>query len=138
MRNILTQVDIKIEKNINMELIVLVDSGIYKITCIENNKIYIGQSKNIKYRFGQHLLLLRKNTHFNRHLQFSFDKYGEDSFKFEVIEYCDKDKLTERESYWINKFGGITSENLFNVQDIQEPFHFTEDVRKRISEGNKR
>ena len=116
----------------------LSNSGIYKITCITNNKIYIGQSKNVQYRFGQHILLLNRRIHFNKHLQYAFDKYGKENFKFDVIEYCDESVLTDRESYWINQYGGINSDNIFNVQDVQEPFHFTEEVREQISKSNKR
>ena len=80
--------------------------GIYKITNIVNDKIYVGQSIAIKQRWSQHKAELRKNKHGNCHLQKAWNKYGEEKFKFSVLEYLDtdisKDFLTEREQYWID------------------------------------
>ena len=58
----------------------------YKITCHGNNKIYYGSSKSFKNRKTRHLFYLRHNQHINKHLQNAFNKYGEDSFLFELIE----------------------------------------------------
>jgi group I intron endonuclease len=77
---------------------------IYKITNIENNKIYVGQTKflNIEKRFWSHKNSLSKNKHHNNHLQNSWNKYGEDKFKFEIIEkVLSYDLLNTREIYWI-------------------------------------
>ena len=73
-------------------------TGIYKITNLINNKIYIGQSTNIQNRWEEH-----KFYSSNEHtaLQAAFKKYGISSFSFEVIEECPKEKLDEREIYWI-------------------------------------
>ena len=59
--------------------------GIYKIECIANNKVYIGQSINIKRRLYDHKTRLRKGTHKNKHLQNAWNKYGEDNFTFETF-----------------------------------------------------
>jgi hypothetical protein len=32
-------------------------------------------------------------------------KYGVHSFRFEVVEYCEADLLTEKEKYWADYFG---------------------------------
>lgn len=73
-------------------------TGIYKITNLINNKIYIGQSTNIQNRWEEH-----KFYSSNEHtaLQAAFKKYGISNFSFEVIEECPKEKLDEREIYWI-------------------------------------
>ena len=42
-----------------------IKSGIYKITCIENHKFYIGSSKDIEKRWRQHKNTLRLNKHVN-------------------------------------------------------------------------
>ena len=74
-------------------------SGIYIITNIVNNKKYIGSSLDYKQRIRQHKYSLRNNTHYNNHLQSSFNKYGEENFKFELLELCSN--LIERETYHI-------------------------------------
>lgn len=78
-------------------------SGIYQIKNLVNGKIYIGQSVDIRTRWWQHKSQLRLNKHINTYLQNSWNKYGEDNFEFSVIEFCEIDKLDEREIYWINK-----------------------------------
>jgi predicted GIY-YIG superfamily endonuclease/DNA-binding MarR family transcriptional regulator len=80
-----------------------IKAGIYKITCKVNGKIYIGSSADCEKRFRQHVNQLNRGKHHNSHLQRAWDKYGEENFIFEVIERInDKDKLIEREQYWID------------------------------------
>ena len=59
---------------------------IYKITNIQNNKIYIGQTiRPVQERFKRHLndaLHGILDTHFARAIR----KYGEDSFQIEIID----------------------------------------------------
>lgn len=77
-------------------------SGIYKIICLKNNKIYIGSSKNILQRINVHKRHLRKNKHINPYVQNAWNKYGEENFVFEVLEECDIENLLEREQYWMD------------------------------------
>jgi group I intron endonuclease len=59
--------------------------GIYKIEC--NEDCYIGgTTKPFHLRWRNHLHELRAKTHHNSLLQNLFDKYGEDSFKFTILE----------------------------------------------------
>jgi bifunctional DNA-binding transcriptional regulator/antitoxin component of YhaV-PrlF toxin-antitoxin module len=91
-------------------------SGIYKITNIENKKVYIGSSINIWDRYKEHRKTLRRNKHHSKHLQKSWNKYGEDSFTFEVIEIVyDKDNLIEREQYWMDKYESYNDEKGYNI-----------------------
>jgi group I intron endonuclease len=60
-------------------------SGIYQIRNILDGKIYVGSAKNLKTRWTTHLWALRSKKHFNIHLQRAFDKYGENSFIFEIL-----------------------------------------------------
>lgn len=59
--------------------------GIYKITNIINNKCYIGQSTNLKERVNWHKAELKRNRHYNKYLQASYNKYGLENFTFENI-----------------------------------------------------
>lgn len=76
--------------------------GIYKITCISNNRIYIGSAVYIKSRWAVHKKHLRDNTHVSKPMQNSWNKYGEDSFLFEVMEECEKSVLLQREQYYLD------------------------------------
>lgn len=81
--------------------------GIYRITCTENSQIYIGSSVNIKERWQQHLSLLRGNRHSSIYLQNSYNKYGEGSFKFEVLSRLiefNEGVLRDLEWYYIEKY----------------------------------
>jgi group I intron endonuclease len=94
-------------------------SGIYKIINVKNNKIYVGSAVNLRRRKNGHLMKLRKNEHKNIYLQNSFNKYGEENFKFEVIEYVDdKNNLIKREQYWID-FLNVCDKNIgYNINPI--------------------
>ena len=61
-------------------------SGIYKITNIITGKIYIGSSLNLYDRLIQHRNNLRINRHENNYLQLSYNKYGEENFRFTILE----------------------------------------------------
>lgn len=65
----------------------VVKSGCYVIRNIENNKIYVGSSKDFAIRKGKHWEQLRGGVHHSRYLQRAWDKYGETKFVWEIIEY---------------------------------------------------
>ena len=78
-------------------------SGIYKIINVKNNKIYIGKSKNIHTRWGQHIKELIKGKHSNKNLLLDFQKFGLDYFEVEVLEICDEKELSIKEAEWAIK-----------------------------------
>lgn len=78
------------------------DSGVYKITNVLNGKVYIGSSVNLEKRLNHHKGCLKNNKHKNAHLQRAYNKDGEASFIYEVIEYCDSEFNFEREQYWMD------------------------------------
>lgn len=78
-------------------------SGIYRFTNISNNKIYIGSAKNLRKRFGKHLSNLRLNKHHSKHFQNAWNKYGENSFEYDIIEFVeDVSNLLIREQYYLD------------------------------------
>lgn len=79
-------------------------AGIYKITNLLNNKVYVGSSIDVKYRISRHRHDLNKNIHDNKHLQSSWNKYGKNNFKFEILIYCDKKVLLNLEQFFIDYF----------------------------------
>lgn len=72
--------------------------GIYKITS-PTNKIYIGQSIDIKRRFSTYRRL-NSQVSSSPKLYRSLLKYGYINHKFEVIEECSIELLNERERFW--------------------------------------
>ena len=68
-----------------MNLCEFKDGGIYKITCIKNSKIYIGQTDCFVRRCSQHLKLLKDQKHNCKQLQKDVNIYGLKNFKFEII-----------------------------------------------------
>jgi group I intron endonuclease len=79
--------------------------GIYRITCTVNLKMYIGSAVSLYRRWKEHRGELRRNIHRNPKLQNAWNKYGEHSFTFEVIELVlIPELLTMREQHWLDKF----------------------------------
>lgn len=78
-------------------------SGIYKVTNLKTKEIYIGKSTSIADRWKNHIkaacgLAGAADSQFQRALR----QYGIENFSWEVLEEVPKDKLTEREKYYIN------------------------------------
>ncbi|MDQ5983359.1 MAG: hypothetical protein RUMPE_00370 [Eubacteriales bacterium SKADARSKE-1] len=78
--------------------------GIYKITNKINNKIYVGKSTDIKNVWEKHRNL-------NEAKKFALEKdmalYGADKFEFSILEECDEDKLSDRESFYVDLYDAI-------------------------------
>lgn len=94
-------------------------SGIYKITNVINNKIYIGSSNNVYKRKNEHFSSLKANTHCNKHLQRAYNIYGKDNFKFEIIETCKENDLLIIEQKYLDKYfdNGVTCYNENPIAD---------------------
>jgi len=80
------------------------NTGIYQIRNILNNKLYIGSAagKGFQNRWQFHLADLKKDKHHSSKLQNAWNKYGEESFVFEVLEECVPEKCIEREQYYLD------------------------------------
>lgn len=77
-------------------------SGIYKITRLKTGEIYIGKSTDIKKRWTEHCkTAYGVGTIAHSVLHTTIKKDGIENFTFELLEEVPKDKLTEREKYWI-------------------------------------
>ena len=77
-------------------------SGIYKITRLKTGEIYIGKSTDVKKRWTEHCkTAYGVGTIAHSVLHTTIRKDGIENFTFELLEEVPKDKLTEREKYWI-------------------------------------
>lgn len=93
-----------------------IKSGIYKITNLINNKIYIGMSIYINRRWNVHKWDLKNNKHHSFHLQRAYNKYGEKNFKFEVLEYYPKENLELIEQCWLNFYKAYDRKLGYNIE----------------------
>ena len=110
--------------------------GIYYILNKVNGKIYIGQSVNLNQRLMRHKAELRGNYHPNEHLQNAWNYYGEDSFKFSLLEECDESDLDNLEIHYINLYDTTNRENGYNKDHGGvETRHHSLETRKKISEA---
>ena len=79
---------------------------IYKITNDINDKVYIGKTQNsVSQRFSEHLRDAKKESCEKRPLYSAIRKYGEQHFAIHILEECSNEDLSERERYWIKKYG---------------------------------
>jgi len=110
------------------------NAGIYKIENLVNRKIYIGSSVDIKNRWRQHLGYFSRGKHGNVYLQRAWDKYGAESFKFDIIEKCDAKILAEREQYFMDFFDACkTGYNLSPTAGSNLGVIHSEEYGKKIS-----
>jgi group I intron endonuclease len=116
----------------NVEKIWNGKSGVYKISFV--NKCYIGSTVDLYMRLAQHISHLRANKHHSIYMQRCYNKYGEDQFSMEILEYCENNVfvLREKELHYMNVY---TSD--FNSTT---PIYYEHslDMKKRISETLKR
>ncbi len=85
-------------------------SGIYKIVNLIDGKMYIGSAVNLSKRWSEHQWKLSTNISPHLHLQNAWNKYGEDIFKFEVLEFIeDWTTLIEREQHWIDFYDAVNN-----------------------------
>lgn len=88
-------------------------SGIYKITYIKTGEAYIGKTTNISTRWQNHIKTAcglegaARTTFHNR-----LEQDGIWNYTFEVLEEVPKDKLGEREKFYIELYGTDTQLNM--------------------------
>lgn len=77
--------------------------GIYKITNLDTQRAYIGRSTDIKKRLTEHVKgAFNISTIADQEIHRVMGREGVDKFSFEVLEKVEKEKLNEREKYWID------------------------------------
>lgn len=84
-------------------------AGIYKITYIGDKRCYIGRSTSVRKRLIEHVkssIGVGNIAHQDVHNAMA--ELGIQNFTFELIEECEKEKLSEREKYYIDFYQSTT------------------------------
>lgn len=99
--------------------------GVFAFKNTENGKVLLGSSLNIKNKDVRMKLMLKNGTFFNSSFQEDWNKFGEDTFKYEILEqlevkddanYNYADDLEILEMLWLDKFQPL-SENCYNKNE---------------------
>lgn len=102
--------------------------GIYKITS-PSNKIYIGKTKNLKYRINKYSKL---DCQRQRKLYHSFLKYGFENHTVEILFYSDNiNELNNNEILFIKEYNTYNTEHGLNLTEGGDG------MRKKHSEVSK-
>lgn len=116
--------------------------GIYRITNLTNGKSYIGKTgMNFGDRWDCHRAQLNKGYHHNQHLQRAWNKYGEESFEFAVIEcVSDPNTLDDLEIQYIKIYK--EKDLSYNILDggdggFRLGQHLSEETKRKIGEKNR-
>ena len=108
-------------------------SGVYKIQNKIDSKLYIGSSMDIYYRWSDHIKLLKRNKHHSPHLQYAWNKYGEENFEFSIIKECKQDELIYWEQKYIDKYESYKDINGYNIMSKADLSEIPQHVREKIS-----
>lgn len=113
--------------------------GIYYIKNIINNKLYIGSAIKIKERWRRHKKDLRKGKHHSKPLQRAWNKYGEKSFTFEILqEVINPEHLTAYEQVYLDYYKSYKNEhgyNLCKTAGSQLGLQRTKETKQKISKN---
>lgn len=97
----------------------MIKSGIYTITNTINGKIYVGSSiADVYRRLIQHKVDLKRNVHKNSYLQHSYNKYGKEAFKFEILEYHSSEFCISMEQLWMNNLNTCNRDLGYNIATV--------------------
>ena len=109
---------------------------IYTIQNEINHKVYVGSScRQLNPRKAEHVYKLRKGTHANKHLQNSWNKYGEKNFSFSVVETCGDNCVLEKEANWIQLLKCTNKQKGYNIDDAPQDTKKSKEHRRKIREA---
>lgn len=94
--------------------------GIYKITNINNGKVYVGRAANIEKRWKEHKDALAAGTHHSYKLQECYDALSnKDDLRFEIIEEVPyENERVVKEQYYIDKYDAF--HNGYNCSEFAD------------------
>jgi group I intron endonuclease len=111
-------------------------SGIYLIEHVASKKVYVGSTNNLYLRRRGHFSTLRRKCHKNEYLQNAYNKYGQRSFRFTVIEECAIDVLIEREQFWIDRLRATNKKYGYNISPQAGGHAQSPETRAKIAKAS--
>src|SRR5579864_3534071 len=112
---------------------------IYKATNLINGKIYIGQTTNFEKRKKNHLnqSYNHKQKHYNYYFHNAIRVHGDENFKWEILldNIQSREELDKLEIETIKKYNSNNKDVGYNMTEGGERVTLTEEIRKRISQG---
>jgi len=116
-------------------------AGIYGIIHVSTSRIYVGSTRDIAKRWGNHRFHLDNNTHKNHYLQHTWNKYSAEAFEWVILEeIIDLHQLVPIEQKWIDFYHAANPQHGFNICPLAESRlgkKETLEQRKRKSERQK-
>lgn len=118
---------------------IIKQSGIYRITSTKDGQTtsYIGSTtRSFQERWWEHKSNLNLGRHPNPHLQHAWNKYGEEAFRFIIVETISNPNLIIiREQFWLDMWHEYRK--VYNTEpSSMNPFlgrHHTEETKERLS-----
>ncbi|MBK9181407.1 MAG: GIY-YIG nuclease family protein [Acidimicrobiales bacterium] len=111
--------------------------GVYAIVNEATGKAYIGSAVDVRRRWQAHRRHLRRGSHPNRYLQASWDRHGEPSFRFELVELVSAAaSLVEREQAWLDALRPFDRDNGYNLSPTAYSilgYRFTPEQRENVA-----
>lgn len=110
-------------------------SGVYAIINRINGKRYYGSAMNLRRRKNIHWHLLQNGRHTNVHLQRAWNKHGESSFQFVVVEFVSPALLLAVEQNYLDL--NVNGYNIAPIANNRLDTVVTPKSRRRMSESHK-
>ena len=109
------------------------------VNTLAAGRCYVGSSVNVFRRFDSHLKMLTNKKHHSYSLQNAWNKYGEDAFRFIILECLhSKEMLLEREQHWIDVLKAYGhGYNRVPKAASTIGYKHTDDARQRMSKAKK-
>lgn len=94
--------------------------GIYKLIFKNTDKVYVGKSVNIEYRYKGHIRSFKRGES-SKKMKDAYELYGEPSL--EILEECTELMLDSRENFYISELKATT--HGFNSRDTSTGSNIT-------------
>jgi hypothetical protein len=89
-----------------------IPAGVYRVLNTQSDRSLVGSSVNVNAILNRHRTELRAGSHRNRELQHDWNAFGEEAFRFEVLDtitpqdkpgYDVKSELSVLEELWLER-----------------------------------